>query len=60
MLGLGSVSADVSVGVRFGAGSRKRRRLLPSSAVYKDQKADDMDVHTVIFGIGPEKDVRPG
>jgi hypothetical protein len=61
LLGLGSVAADISVGVRFGLGARKRRRLhLPSSEEDDIQDAETTATHTVVFGLGPEGNVHAG
>ena len=61
VLGLGSVAADISIGVRFGLGARKRRRLhVPSSTGDDSQDTATMDTHTLVFGLDAEGDVHAG
>lgn len=58
MLGLGSVAADISIGVRFGLGARKRKRA--QAPLDLNGEPDTMDTHTVVFGANAEGDVRAG
>jgi len=63
--GLGSVAADISIGIRFGLGpARKKRRVPHGAATFSEEDdghdAGKMDVHTVVFGLGPDGDVQAG
>lgn len=66
VFGLGSVAADISIGVRFKLGTRKRRRVAGPSSAGKDNawdagcEIDTMDTHTIVFGMSPEGDIHPG
>lgn len=58
---LGSVAADISVGVHFGlgVGSRKRRRIQAPSKL-PEEEYEAMGTHTVVFGLGASGEVHPG
>jgi hypothetical protein len=67
VFGLGSVAADISLGVRFGLGARKRKRVAPpppsiitDEAVDPDLEIDTMDTHTVVFGMSSDGDIHAG